>query len=140
MKVLSATTIAYTLVLSLMSAQVAGAEDSKRIQPEVVPLVRLISSPDRYSGKEVITFGVLKIAFKEDVLYMSTEDAEHAVIPNGLDLEFTSESLSREAVSIYSGKIVMIRGRFEPTPDVFGRVAAGMLLAITEVVPSEEWQ
>jgi hypothetical protein len=71
---------------------------------------------------------------------MSTDDAKNEVIPNGLDLEFTEPSLSREKVSKFSGKVVMIRGRFEPAPDAFGRVSAGILLGISEVVPADEWQ
>lgn len=134
-------TIGITLVsLFDVSPGLATAGSAETGRPEVVPLVRLIALPEQYAGREVITFGLLKIGFKEDLLYMSTDDANNEVIPNGLDLEFTEPSLSRETVGRFSGKVVMVRGRFEPTPNAFGRVSAGILSGISEVVPADEWQ
>ena len=57
------------------------------MKPEVVSLVRIISNPELYDGKQVVTQGYLDRRFEESYLYVGKEDWANGIYLNALWVE-----------------------------------------------------
>ena len=127
-----------SLHLILLNACSTAGFKNEQGFTEFVSLVKLISVPEGFEGKEVITIGVLSI--KESLLYLSIQDAEHSIIPNSLSLDFGLPEFPREKAVMYHGMYVSVKGRIEASSDGFGNISSGIMYDIKEVYPEEEWR
>ena len=105
---------ALTTLISLWSS--ASANDQS--QPGLpVPLLRLIASPERYDGREVVVVGVFISRAEETSLYLTSEHARNFIQPNSLALFLDASSKipsgGPEAVEKLSGRYVVVSGKFE---------------------------
>ncbi|MBC8101530.1 MAG: hypothetical protein H7Z41_02945 [Cytophagales bacterium] len=80
-------------------------------EPADLPLVRLVTMPEKYHGIRVRTIGFVRIEFEGNVLYPHREDYEHALLGNGVWIELTDKLRSQGKQ--YSMKYCLIEGVFD---------------------------
>jgi len=51
---------------------------------EVVSMVQLIATPEKFDGKAVLVVGFLRLEFEGNCLYLHKEDYEHSITKNGV--------------------------------------------------------
>ena len=55
--------------------------------PPGVSIIQLIANPEKYNGQIVTVIGFMTIAPESDMLYLSHEDYQHAIVPNAVWIE-----------------------------------------------------
>jgi hypothetical protein len=55
--------------------------------PPYTSIIQLIANPEKYEGQTVTVIGFMTIAFESDMLYLSYEDYQHAIVSNALWFE-----------------------------------------------------
>ena len=71
------------------------AEKSERGMP--ISIMRLIATPERFDGKEVLVFGYVIAEFENVGIYFHREDAEHAFMVNALRIDAPVDKLRHVA-------------------------------------------
>lgn len=125
--------------LAMMSIQTScesAAPLPARDLAEIVPLVRIIATPELYDGRIVTTAGV--VGFEDALLYMSREDATLGVTMNGVRLLF-SGPLKEESAGVMHGKYVFVEGRFRLRQGHSTEMDAGSIADITDLVSEDYW-
>ena len=123
--------IVAVLLTTLVFGSAVPADDPRL--PNFVSLVRLLASPHEFDGRRVLVFGVAKIQFEGNALYLHKEDFVWGLYTNAIWIDVPPESW--EEWKRYSGKYVAIDGTFNAQRhghmDVFG----GTIERITRFTP-----
>jgi hypothetical protein len=101
--------------------------------PQMVSIVQLIASPEKYDRKPVTAIGCLKFGSESIILFLGCEDAKHYVTINGIWIEPGSQM--RETLSKLDGKYVLIVGTFTVYHANTLHSSAGEMTALKKVVP-----
>jgi len=62
--------------------------------PPAISIIQLIANPEKYNGQTVTVMGFMTIAFESDMLYLSYEDYQHAIVPNSVWFERNSHIMA----------------------------------------------
>ena len=52
--------------------------------PEVVSMVQLIATPEKFDGRQILVAGFLRLEFEGNCLYLHREDYEHLILKNAI--------------------------------------------------------
>jgi hypothetical protein len=72
------------LLLLLLGSVIRTACDTPSSNVEVVSLVQLIATPEKYDGKTVLVIGFLRLEFEGNALYLHAEDYQHSITQNSV--------------------------------------------------------
>ncbi len=79
---------------------------------EVVSLVQLIATPEKYHGKRMQVIGYLHLEFEGDAIYLHKEDYDHGIEANAIWVNFADKLEKKKNTKDYSDKYVIILGTF----------------------------
>ena len=136
-KLLVATFSIVSIILVVWGCKSTALAEPKR--ENSVSMIRIISFPERYNGKELATIGFGIIRFKENVLYLSESDAEYGNFLNSLELNFKDSKYSLSEVEKFDRKHLYIKGIFQMSDGTFGSPDSGTITKIQEIHTSEDW-
>ncbi len=123
------------LAATSLVAATALAEGAARL----TSLVRLVAVPEQYDGQLVHTMGVIAFEPRLTMLYISPSDAKHAVMPNGIVVEFTGGEIDLDYARQFDGQFVLVLGSFRSTKGQYRRAPAGIISSIEEIYGEENW-
>lgn len=133
-----------TVFVAAMAAAVAGCASSARaprfesnVRP--VPIARLLSSPERFDGRDTVTVGFLVFHGRETVLYLSRDDAQVGIRPNGVGVDVVPGSEIAQKLSSLNGQYVMVFGRFRKPMRGTQMLTVGRLTDISAAIGSADW-
>jgi hypothetical protein len=75
---------ALALLLLLHGPLIRTACDATIPNAEIVSLVQLIATPEKYDGKAILVVGFLRLEFEGNVLYLHEEDYKHGITKNSV--------------------------------------------------------
>lgn len=75
---------AFALLLITVAPVTQTASDTQVPNTELVSLVRLIATPERYNGKAVLVVGFLRLEFEGNALYVHEEDYKRGITKNAV--------------------------------------------------------
>jgi hypothetical protein len=106
--------------------------------PPSTSIIQLIANPEKYNGQTVTVIGFMTVAFESDMLYLSYEDYEHAVVPNAIWFERNPRIMA--ASERLDMNYVEIIGTFTTDPVGFGlgRPGVGGIKNISSAVLRSE--
>jgi hypothetical protein len=70
---------AFVLLLVILTTVTRTASNAGVPNAELVSLVRLMATPEKYDGKAVQVVGFLRLEFEGNGLYLHQEDYEHGI-------------------------------------------------------------
>src|SRR5215471_15964166 len=70
--------------LSIFALTMCFAGQASTKSAELVSMVQLIASPEKFDGKVVQVIGFLRLEFEGDVLYLHADDYKNRINKNGL--------------------------------------------------------
>jgi hypothetical protein len=76
------------------------------VEPTDVPLVRLITNPEKFDGKLVRVIGFLRLEFEGTVLYLHREDCENAILGAGIWVDVTPE-ITKQWLSLNTNYVLL---------------------------------
>jgi hypothetical protein len=140
-----------SLVLLLVSLPIYAQQRISQSAPiETVPFVKLLASPETYTGKRVRVAGFLHVKFEDSALYLTKDDGDFVTLANAVWIEYDSNpSLelqerkrtgeTRNDLKQFDGKYVLLEGTF--TPDRRGHLGAfqGTIEKVTRVLEKKRW-
>lgn len=106
--------------------------------PPLVSIIQLIANPEKYDGKTITVIGFMTVAFESDMLYLSHEDFQHAILPNALWFERNPQIMAdSEKLDMNYVEVV---GTFTTSPLGFGlaRPGAGGIKNVSSAVLQSE--
>jgi|CXWL01.1.fsa_nt_gi hypothetical protein len=118
--------ISLALLLCSWSATLWAAQQ----RPEMVSMLQLIATPEKFDGKLVQVVGYLRIDFEENALYFHKEDYEHLIVNNGVWLHLGKE-VCQKPVDL-NLKYVKVVGRFDAEHGGHMDLYSGSISNITE--------
>ena len=129
------------IVLWFISGCAHTSETSSMAKSEnVVPLVRILSTPEKYDGKRITTIGVAVIRFKEEMLFLNEGDAQNGVTLNGVLLDFSESKVDRDWAQKFDGQYIAVWGEFEVnTMEIGLGIHAGKITKIEELLSVDDW-
>jgi hypothetical protein len=126
--------------MALLSCSVAGGHSQPESAKKLTSMIRLISAPSSFEGVEVTTIGYLLFdGGEENVLYLTRDDANHGILPNGLAIDLSGSRVSKDETIGHSNRYVMIRGVFRSPPRALSEQTSGMLSEIVWIIPEDFW-
>jgi|HubBroStandDraft_6_1064221.scaffolds.fasta_scaffold1031315_1 hypothetical protein len=117
------------LVICLSALLVSVA--SPAANPRIVSIYQLIANPEKFDKQLLTVIGLLAVQSEGILLFPSSEDAQHDVLPNAIWLEAKPEARSnlRELDRHY----ILLVGRFNaPVPNAAHPVYAGQIREISK--------
>jgi hypothetical protein len=78
-----------------------------------VPLVRLLTTPERYQNKRVSVHGFLYMAMEESAIYPQKSDASLGVGKNGIYIDFGDSVDMQTLMNNFNNRFVTINGVFD---------------------------
>ncbi len=101
---------------------------------ELVSMVNLISTPDKYHNKMIILEGFMVLEFESDAMYLSEEDAKHAISKNGiwLSIDYKNENKILEYYK-HNKSYVLVEGIFDANSLGHGALFSGTLKEISRI-------
>lgn len=102
-----------------------------------VPIARLLVVPEKYD-QAVSLIGFLVFDDHEEILYASKEDAVHAIVPNGIELDLTKK-WDGSPLTDCDGKYVMITGRFRAPLPGTQAITTGRIVELFEIQEGAAW-
>lgn len=110
------------LISCLLLAEFAFATES-------VSIINLISTPEKYHGKEVRVIGYLTNVYENTAIYLSETDAKKAVTKNALWLDIPDNS---KYVRLHN-KYVILEGTFDAKSYGHGALFSGVIEKINRL-------
>ena len=115
-------------------------------QPMKVSIINLISTPEKYNGKEVLLDGFLHFKLEDSVLYLSKDHADRLMGKEGVWVDYSSniELTPKTELGIqhFDGKWVTLVGKFiyedERGNGHFG-LNSGRLDDVSRMWESRQW-
>ena len=78
-----------------------------------VSIIKLISTPEKYNGKEIEVRGFLNLEFEGTAIFLHKEDSEKFLSENGVWLELSRKFIMKLESSGMNQKYVRVRGIFD---------------------------
>ncbi len=78
-----------------------------------ISLLRLITTPEKYDGKQIQVIGYLNLEFEGNAIYLHKEDYSKGISNNGFWVNFSKEIAEKKNLNDYSKKYVIIVGTFD---------------------------
>ncbi|RYJ39676.1 hypothetical protein NU08_1345 [Flavobacterium anhuiense] len=78
-----------------------------------ISLIRLISTPEKYDGKQIQVIGYLNLEFEGDAIYLHKEDFSKGISDNGFWVNFSKQISQKKNLNEYNKKYVIIVGTFD---------------------------
>jgi hypothetical protein len=101
---------------------------------EMVSMINLIATPEKYDKKMVILEGFLVLEFEGDAIYLSEEDAKHAISKNGIWLSLDSKNENKILEYYKHNKsYVLVEGIFDAEMLGHGALFSGTLKDISRI-------
>jgi hypothetical protein len=100
-----------SLLFMLLAPTIRSAGDASVPNAEVVSLVRLIATPEKYDGKTVLVVGFLRLEFEGNGLYLHEQDYQHGITKNSVWV-VRNEEINRQADAL-NMHYVMLMGTFD---------------------------
>jgi hypothetical protein len=91
--------------------------------PPLVSIIQLIASPEKYNEKTIAVIGFMTVAFESDMLYLSSEDYQHAILPNSLWFERNPQIMA-DSEKLDMNYVELV-GTFTTSPLGFGLARPG---------------
>jgi hypothetical protein len=102
---------AFVLLLVTLTSFTRTASDAGVPNAELVSLVRLIATPEKYDGKMVQVVGFLRLEFEGNALYIHEEDHKSGITKNALWVVRNAKVNDRaDALNMH---YVMLLGKFD---------------------------
>ena len=100
----------------------------------MVSMINLIAAPDKFHNKTVILEGFLVLEFEGDAIYLSEEDAKHAISKNGiwLSIDYKNENKILEYYK-HNKSYVLVEGIFDAKSLGHGALFSGTLKEISRI-------
>jgi hypothetical protein len=97
--------------------------------PEVVSMVQLIATPEKFDGQEILVAGFLRLEFEGNCLYLHREDYEHLISKNAIWIVRNPViNAQRNALNMH---YVVLMGTFNATRKGHLSLNSGSLTDIT---------
>ncbi|WP_433830457.1 hypothetical protein [Flavobacterium anhuiense] len=78
-----------------------------------VSIIKLISTPEKYDGKQVQVIGYLNLEFEGTAIYLHKEDYSKGIYQNSFWVNFSKETAEKKNLNDYNKKYVIIVGTFD---------------------------
>lgn len=78
-----------------------------------ISIIKLISTPEKYDGKQVQVIGYLNLEFEGNAIYLHKEDYSKGISQNGFWVNFSKEIAEKKNLKDYNKKYVIIVGTFD---------------------------
>jgi hypothetical protein len=101
---------------------------------ELVSMVQLIASPEKFDGKVVQVVGFLRLEHEGDVLYLHEDDYRHRIRKNGLWV--ARNKIIADNINRLNMNYVLLVGTFNAGNKGHMSLNSG---AITDIVNAEVW-
>lgn len=122
---------AFVLLLITLMPITRTASDTRVPNAELVSLVRLIATPERYDGKVVLVVGFLRLEFEGNGLYVHEEDYKRGITKNAVWVVRNAKVNDRaDALNMH---YVMLVGTFDASRHGHMDLFSGSLTNITSV-------
>lgn len=112
--------ILLTFSLNACSQNKTTTKRSESEKEEAIPfhefnisLIRLISTPEKYDGKQIQVIGYLNLEFEGNAIYLHKEDYSKGIFNNGFWVNFSKEITEKKNLNDYNQKYVIIVGTFD---------------------------
>ncbi|MCD0470717.1 hypothetical protein [Flavobacterium sp. JAS] len=106
--------------LNACSQNKTTAKEPKSEKEQAIPfhefnisLIRLISTPEKYDGKQIQVIGYLNLEFEGNAIYLHKEDYSKGISNNGFWVNFSKEIIEKKNLNDYNQKYVIIVGTFD---------------------------
>lgn len=133
---------AFVLLLITLTPVTRTVSDTRVPDAELVSLVRLIATPERYDGKAVLVVGFLRLEFEGNGLYVHEEDYKRGITKNAVWV-VRSAKVNRRADAL-NMHYVMLGGTFDASHhghmDLFQRLSYKRHVCDTLAAASREAQ
>lgn len=103
---------------------------------ELVSLISVVSSPEKYDGKGVRLIGAFRLEFESDTLCLHQEDLTQGLPQNcvGISLDPVSLGTDLKTLEKFNGKYVLVEGTFHKSRQhEFGDFFVGAVKNISRV-------
>jgi hypothetical protein len=101
---------------------------------DLVSMVQLIATPEKYDGKTIIVVGFLHLEREGNILYLNKTDYDHAITKNGLWI--VRNSKINENIEKLNLHYVLISGTFDARNKGHMSLASG---AIKDITGADTW-
>lgn len=115
-------------------------------EPTRVSLLKLIATPEKYSGKLVAVEGYLHVKFEDSVLYLTKDHADRLMGKEGLWVNYSDEisflPTSENNLGYFDAKWVTLIGVFEFSGEQnHGHLStnSGTLNKVSRVMEQRQW-
>jgi hypothetical protein len=112
--------ILFAFSLNACSQDKTTSKELKGEKEQAVPfhefdisLIRLISTPAKYDGKQIQVIGYLNLEFEGNAIYLHKEDYSKGISNNGFWVSFSKETAEKKKLNDYNKKYVIIVGTFD---------------------------
>ncbi|WP_394775778.1 hypothetical protein [Flavobacterium sp.] len=112
--------ILLTFSLNACSQNKTTTKGSESEKEEAIPfhefnisIIRLISTPEKYDGKQIQLIGYLNLEFEGNAIYLHKEDYSKGISNNGFWVNFSKEITEKKNLNDYNQKYVIIVGTFD---------------------------
>ncbi len=78
-----------------------------------ISIIKLISTPEKYDGKQVQVIGYLNLEFEGNAIYLHKEDYSKGISQNGFWVNLSKEIAEKKKLEDYNKKYVIIVGTFD---------------------------
>jgi hypothetical protein len=85
------------VAFAILALSLSGSAQHDQTAPQIVSMVQLLSSPERYDGKTVVVFGFLTIGQEDNNLYLGKGDYDNVLLANSIWVDVSREMLARSA-------------------------------------------
>jgi hypothetical protein len=102
---------AFVLLLITITPVIRTASDTRVPKAELVSLVRLIATPEKYDGKAVQVVGFLRLEFEGNALYIHEEDYKSGITKNAVWVD--RNAMVNDRADALNMHYVMLLGTFD---------------------------
>jgi hypothetical protein len=87
--------IPIVVVLAMLALPMSVLAQDRQIAPQIVSIVQLLSSPERYDGQHIAVLGFLTIGMENNNLYLAKNDYDNALLPNSIRVHISDEMVKK---------------------------------------------
>lgn len=121
------------LFIALLAAFLITQEIRSGELPEVVSMLQLISTPEKYDNKVLMVVGFLVIRHEGNILYLHKEDYEHGINKNGLWVVL--EPANKKEFTQLNNHYVQLLGTFRASNKGHMSLESGAIENIKSAIP-----
>jgi len=98
-------------------------------EPQLVSIIQLIATPEKFDGKRVAVMGYLRLEFEGNAIYIHKEDYERRIVKNGVWVS-PLKGICEKPRSL-NLKYVLLEGRFDANNNGHMGLNSGSIVDIT---------